>query len=70
MTHLKRKQFKKDIITEAFGYYLRYNISYQEVYEIIANRGVYVCHTTIYRWVQEYSQIDLLLMEEKKSLCR
>ena len=57
MTHFKGKQFKKDIITVAVGYYLRYNLSYREVSEIMSDRGINICHTTIFRWVQEYSQI-------------
>lgn len=60
MTYFKGKQFNKDIITVAVGYYLRYNLSYpevSEVSEIINDRGINVCHTTIYRWVPEYSQI-------------
>lgn len=35
---------------------MRYNLSYREVSEIMKDRGITVCHTTIYRWVQEYSQ--------------
>ncbi|HAP5718505.1 IS6 family transposase [Enterococcus sp. DIV0655] len=57
MTHFKGKQSKKDIITVAVGYYLRYNLSYREVSEIMSDRAINICHTTIYRWVQEYSQI-------------
>ncbi|SLM86969.1 Mobile element protein [Vagococcus fluvialis bH819] len=49
MTHFKGKQFKKDIITIAVGYYLRYNLSYREISEIMNDRGIDVCHTTIYR---------------------
>ena len=41
-------QFQKDIIIAAVGYYLRYNFSY---------RGSDVCHTTIYHWAQEYSNV-------------
>ncbi|MDN3109321.1 IS6 family transposase, partial [Enterococcus faecalis] len=54
MNHFKGKQFQKDVIIVAVGYYLRYNLSYQEVQEILYDRGIEVCHTTIYRWVQEY----------------
>lgn len=32
-------------------------MSYREVSEIMSDRGINICHTTIYRWVQEYSQI-------------
>ncbi len=52
MTHFKGKQFQKDIIMVAVGYYLRYNLSYREVSEIMNDREISVCHTTIYRWVQ------------------
>ncbi|HEL8519399.1 TPA: IS6 family transposase, partial [Listeria monocytogenes] len=38
-------------------YYLRYNLSYREVKEILDDRGIDVCHTTIYRWVQQYSRV-------------
>lgn len=65
MTHFKVKQFKKDIITVAVGYYLRYNLSYREVSEIMSDRGIAVCHTTIYRWVQEYSRIIYCLWKKR-----
>jgi len=65
MTHFKGKQFKKDIITVAVGYYLRYNLSYREVSEIMKDRGITVYHTTIYRWVQEYSKIIYCLWKKK-----
>ena len=32
--HFKGKQFKKDFIIVAVGYYLRYNLSYREVQEL------------------------------------
>ena len=54
MNHFKGKQFKKDVIIVAVGYYLRYNLSYREVQKLLYDRGINVCHTTIYRWVQEY----------------
>lgn len=65
MTHFKGKQFKKDIITVAVSYYLRYNLSYREVSEIMNDRGITVCHTTIYRWVQEYSQVIYCLWKKR-----
>lgn len=55
MTHFEGRQFKKNIITVTVSYYLRYNLSYPEVSEIMSDCGITVCHTTIYHWVQEYS---------------
>ena len=34
MNHFKGKQFKKDVIIVAVGYYLRYNLSYREVHQL------------------------------------
>lgn len=56
MNHFKGKQFQKDVIIVAVGYYLRYNLSYRDVQEILYNRGINVSHTTVYRWVQEYGK--------------
>ncbi len=51
MSNFKGKQFEKDIIMVAVCYYLRYNLSYRDVSEILNERGINVCHTTVYRWV-------------------
>ncbi len=59
MNHFKGKQFKKDVIIVAVGYYLRYNLSYREVQELLYDRG------TIYRWVQEYSKVLYDLWKKK-----
>ena len=34
---------------------LKYGISYRELQEMLAERGVNVDHSTIYRWVQRYA---------------
>ncbi len=65
MSHFKGKQFKQDIIMVAVGYYLRYNLSYRDVSEILNERGIKVCHTTVYRWVQEYGSIIYCLWKKR-----
>lgn len=35
MTHFKGKQFKEDIIMIAVGYYLRYNLSYPDISDLL-----------------------------------
>ena len=67
MNHFKGKQFQQDVIIIAVGYYLRYNLSYREVQELLYDRGINVCHTTIYRWVQEYSKILYHLWKKKNN---
>ena len=36
-------------------WYCRYGISYRDLEEMIAERGVAVDHMTLYRWVQRYA---------------
>lgn len=42
MNHFKGKQFQQDVIIVAVGYYLRYNLSYREVQELLYDRGINV----------------------------
>ena len=46
INHFKGKQFQQDVIIVTVGYYLRYNLSYREVQEILYDRGINVSHTT------------------------
>ena len=55
--HFKGRQFNQSVITFAVGYYLRYNISYRDLVEMMRDRGIFVHHTTLMRWVQHYSPI-------------
>ncbi|MCG2304839.1 IS6 family transposase, partial [Staphylococcus epidermidis] len=49
MNYFRYKQFNKDVITLAVGYYLRrYALSYRDISEILRERGVNVYHSTIY----------------------
>ena len=45
-------RFPPEVISVAAGWYLRYGLSYRDVEELLAERGVTVDHVTIYRWVQ------------------
>jgi transposase, IS6 family len=51
----KWRQFEAEIIVCAVGWYLRYSLSYREVQELLAERGISVDHSTIWRWVQRYA---------------
>ncbi|EXD72320.1 transposase tnpIS15 domain protein, partial [Acinetobacter baumannii 947299] len=52
MNPLKGRHFQRDIILWAVRWYCKYGISYRELQEMLAERGVNVDHSTIYRWVQ------------------
>ena len=46
--------FPDDIIALAVRWYVRYRLSYAEVSEWLAERGVLVDQSTLYRWVQRF----------------
>jgi hypothetical protein len=41
----------------AVRWYLRYGLSYRDLEELLAERGVQVDHVTIYRWVQRFTPL-------------
>ncbi len=45
-------RFPREVIALAVRWYLRYGLSYCEVEELLAERGMEVDHVTVYRWVQ------------------
>ena len=48
-------RFPPDVIVLAVRWYLRYGLSYRDVEELLAERGVEVDHVTIFRWVQRFT---------------
>src|SRR5215470_10104982 len=45
------------IIVLCVRWYLRYSLSYRDLKEMMAERGLAVDHVTIWRWVQRYAPI-------------
>ena len=39
----------------AVRWYLRFGLSYRDVEELLAERGIEVDHVTVYRWVQRFA---------------
>jgi transposase-like protein len=52
----KWRQFEPEVILLAVGWYLRLSLSYREVEELVAERGLYADHVTVWRWVQRYAR--------------
>jgi IS6 family transposase len=46
------RHFQADMILCAVRWYLRYALSYCDEEELMRERGVWVDHTTVFRWVQ------------------
>ena len=50
----KWKHYQSDLILLTVRWYLRYNLSFRNVAEMIKERGISMAHTTIMRWVHQY----------------
>jgi IS6 family transposase len=50
-------RFPADVIVLAVRWYLRFGLSYRDVEELLAERGVEVDHVTVYRWVQRFTPL-------------
>jgi hypothetical protein len=48
-------RFPREVIALAVRWYLRYGLSYRDVEELLAERGIEVDHVTVYRWVQTFT---------------
>ena len=53
-TLFRGRHFDHAIIVLCVRWYITYKLSYRDLVEIMAERGVDVSHTTILRWVQIY----------------
>ena len=51
----KGSHYPRDVILYAVFFYVRYAVSYRDLEEIMAERGVNVDHATLNRWVVKYS---------------
>ena len=59
-------RFPAEVIVVAVRWYLRFGLSYRDVEELLAERGVHVDHVTIYRWVLRF----MPLLAEAARPCR
>ncbi len=50
-------RFPPEVIMAAVRWYLRYGLSYRDVEELLAERGIEVDHVTVFRWVQRFTPL-------------
>jgi transposase-like protein len=50
-------RFPADVIVLAVRWYLRFGLSYRDVEQLLAERGVEVDHVNIYRWVLRFAPL-------------
>lgn len=67
MIDFKGSHYPKDVILYAVFFYVRYVVSYRDLEEIMAERGVNVDHTTLARWVVKYSPLIACKAHRRKS---
>jgi len=49
------RHFEDGVIVLCVRWYLRYSLSYRDLKEMMAERGLAVDHSTVWRWVQRYA---------------
>ena len=64
MIDFKGAHYPREVILYAVFFYVRYGVSYRDLEEIMAERGVSVDHATLNPWVVRYS--PLIADEAKK----
>jgi transposase, IS6 family len=61
------RHFPEEIIVLCLRWYLRYCLSYRDLEEMMAERGVEVDHSTIARWVMHYApMLNQLIRREMR----
>src|SRR5918997_5909024 len=50
-------RFPPEVITLVLRWYLRFGLSYRDVEELLAERGIVVDHVSVYRWVQRFTPL-------------
>ncbi|WIY58811.1 IS6 family transposase [Bacillus arachidis] len=64
----KWKHYQPDIILLTVRWYLRYNLSFRDLVEMMEERGLSIAHTTIMRWVHQYGpQLEEKIRHHLKS---
>ncbi len=54
----KWKHYQPDIILLTVRWYLRYNLSFRDLVEMMGERGLCMAHTTIMRWIHQCPELD------------
>lgn len=67
MVDFEGSHYPKDVILYVVFFYVRYAVSYRDLEEIIAERGVAVDHATLNRWVVKSSPLIACEAHRRKS---
>ncbi len=50
----KGRHFDREIIILCVRWYLRFKLSFRDLVEMMAERGLSLAHTTVMRWIERY----------------
>ncbi len=65
----KWKHYQPDIILLTVCWYLRYNLNFRDLVEMMEERGLSLAHTTIMRWVHQYGpELDKRIRRHLKQI--
>ncbi|MED1116026.1 IS6 family transposase [Bacillus paramycoides] len=65
---IKWKHYQPDIILLTVRWYLRYNLIFRDLVEMMEERGLSFAHTTIMRWIHQYGpELDKRVRRHLKS---
>ncbi|WP_282610811.1 IS6 family transposase [Pelagibius sp. Alg239-R121] len=67
MISFKGNHYPEDEILFAVYFYVRYTVSYRDLEEIMAERGVSVDHSTLNRWVVKFSPLVAIEAQMRKA---
>ncbi len=67
MISFKGAHYPRDVILFAVFFYVRYPVSYRDLEEIMAERGVFVDHATLNRWVVKYAPLIAVRAQKRKA---
>ncbi len=57
MSAFRGFRHQREVIVLAVRWYLRYGLSYRDLEELLAERGIEVDHVTLFRWVQRFAPL-------------
>src|SRR5947199_10565006 len=63
----RRHRFPPVVIQHAIWLYLRFTLSYRDVEELLAERGLYVSYETVRRWVLKFGPLIARKLREARA---
>ena len=60
------RHFERAIILQAVRWYLSYSLSYRNIEELMEERGVDVCYSTVNRWFVKFAPLLAKTFEKNK----